>query len=816
MVSMLCTFSFSLGFVIRDGLMYGHRIQYGSLSHILYYGLNDSQASALARHGDVKNMVSLRAVGVLSDDVMEYRSVKLAAVSPDWAEATEAVPVHGRMPQADDEIALDELTMQSLAIPPKEGEEVVLRWTPVDGGAERTDTFRLCGWWDSGMGATETCAWITQATARRLCPDAPDSVTLGVTLYRPGDLEAQAKELLYSLGIDGVTYTTNLAYNNARLRRIGTQSMPYYMINIVVAVCGILMVYSIVRISAGRNVRFYGRIKSLGMSPRQIARFVSQQAAYLCLPAVPVGWLLGFGLCIWVSPHVLLGMERHNPALLYFSPLPFVFSGLLTWLVTWAACVMSVRPVSELCPAEAMRFGNDSRMRCKNRQAGRRGRRRRTEISLMALSGFRREKGRTVLSACSLLLALVLLCILWTQYVSADEEKYVKAFSYSDYLIADASTATGLQRYNPWSCSITPEFMEALRRREEVTDVGTIRTMEVPMSADEEERAQVVAFYEGREQDGTVRKETMSGLPDWGTGYEKFRETGEYIGIAVGVDGLALSKALEDSGYAGGAFDAERFDTGKYVVAAGASSTSGISTLPVGSRVEIGGRSFEIMASVSHQSRLVTGLDSREAEFSLSYYMPAWVYEQLFPDSGIRNVTVNIDHDSQKEFEEFLCELTRDSGIQVTMRSDFQKNFRNALLHNYMIPLFVGGVLLLIGMLNYGNALVSSMLVRGKELAVYESLGMTRSQIRRMLVWEGILYGGVQIFIIVPVTSGLTWLWGRWWIAHSASAWCATWRYSLLPMWVALPVLAAAAYVIPQCCFRILMKESVMERLCAV
>lgn len=42
LVSMLCTFSFALGFMVRDGLIYNYQIRYGSTSHILYYGLNSA------------------------------------------------------------------------------------------------------------------------------------------------------------------------------------------------------------------------------------------------------------------------------------------------------------------------------------------------------------------------------------------------------------------------------------------------------------------------------------------------------------------------------------------------------------------------------------------------------------------------------------------------------------------------------------------------------------------------------------------------------------------------------------------------------
>ena len=799
LVSMLCTFSFALGFVIRDGYLYGYQVSYGSTSHILYYGLNSAQAAAITHHADVKKTVFVRAIGILSDDVMEYRSVKLAAVDSEWAAATEAVPVFGRMPESDDEIALDELTMQSLEIPRKEGAEVVLHWIPVDGGEERVSTFRLCGWWSSDMGSTETCAWITPAAADRLCPDAPDLVTLGVTLYRPADLDMQAKELLADLGVDGVVYDTNLAYNEARVERAEGKAVPYYMINIAVAACGMLMVYNIVRISAGENVRFYGRLKSLGMSPRQIGRLLSGQAAYLCLPAIPVGWLLGFALYAAVAPYVVLNTGAQNPALLFFRLAPFVYSALFTYLITLTACMLPAKFVSKISPAESVRFVGAVP--------------RRTVIPLMKLSGIGRDKGKSVLAAASMLLSLTLLCVLWTQYVSADEDKYLEDIAYSDYLIADASATTNLQRYNPWSRSITPEFMQKLAEHEAVTELGTIRTMEVPMYASGEERALIVENFESEDSDGIVRKEAMAGSPDWLAGYEIFRETGEYIGIATGIDGMALSVALLEGEYVEGSYDADRFATGDYVIAAGASATSFVSTPPVGSKVEIGGRSFEIMAAVSYKSRMVTGSDSRNAEYNISYYMPVQTYEVLFPDSGVRNILVDIDQNSQEEFEVFLKELIGETGIGVTMRSDHQWEFKNALFHTYMIPMFVGAVLLLIGVLNFGNALVTSVLVRKKEFAVYESLGMTQRQIRRLLIYEGLTYGGVLTVFLVPVVSALTWLSGRWWITHTASAWCATWRYSLMPMWIVLPFLFAAALLVPLCCLRSVMRESVTERL---
>lgn len=812
LVSMLCTFSFAIGHMIRKGTLYGYMRTYGSTCHIVFYGADSAQAAAISRHNAVKETASVRAAGVLSDDMMEYRSVRLAPVSTAWAEVTESVPVNGRMPEAADEIALDELTLQSLAVPRRQGERVTLKWTPVDGGPERTDTFTLCGWWNSAMSATESCAWITQEAAQNLYPEGTDDVTLGVILYRPGDPDRQAQEILDDVGAAGVSYTTSLAWNDVWIARAGMKSSSFYRINIIVAVCGALMIYNIMRISAGQNMRFYGRVKSLGMSPGQIRRMLLLQAGYLCLPAVPAGWILGFTLYVLVAPAVMNDTGGYNPAFLFWGPAPFVWSGLLTWMTVIAACALPARFMAKIRPAQAMRFTYGKAKRREHGKAGRK-KRRRTDPVRLVLNGFGRGAGGFVLSLFSILAALIFLCSLWTMYRSADEDKYLAEFAFSDYLIADASATTRVQRYNPNSCSITPDFLAVLAAQEAVTGLGTIRTVEIPMYAAEEERALIVENFEGRTADGIIRKEVMAGEPDWCSGYEKFRRSGEYIGIAAGIDGIALSAILEEGEYAEGIYDAGKFAGGNYVIASGASTAEFVSTPPLGSRVEIGGQTFEIMAAVSYPSRMVTGSDSREAQFNVSYYMPAHIFEKLFPACGVRNVMVDIDPAGQDDFEIFIKELTEGTGIGVTMRSDYQWDFGNALFHNYIIPMYVGVALLFIGILNFINAMVTAMLARGRELAVYESLGMTRRQIRTLLLWEGLLHGGVLSFVLVPAVSAVTWLWGRWWMVYGSSAWCATWCYSLVPLWIALPALAAVSAVVPLLCFRPLMAGNVTQRL---
>lgn len=805
LVCMLYTFSLCLGNLTYDGFIFSYKMIYGSGSHILFYDLTPSQAAGIKGHRSVREAVSLSAIGVLSDEMLENRSVKLALVSPGWAKETEAVPMQGRMPKKQNEIALDELTMNSLAIPYELGTEVSLKWTPADGSGERVDTFCLCGFWENRMGQTETCAWVTEETAQKLSSDGQKKQALGVTLYRPGDLERQGEEILSDLGIQDIAFTTNLAWNDARREYAGLKAGRFYRLNLIVMLCGILMLYHIVRLSAAQDVRFYGRIKSLGMTPRQLRVLWAERAALLSLSGLLPGWLSGFLLCVVLAPHVVIGMEE-NPALYFFRLWPFIVSGLFTFLTTGIACSLPMRAVTGKTPVEAMKFVE------KEGGGRRRGKRRRTSLFLMAFSGLSRRTNRSVPGMASLFLSLCILCCIRTMGASYDQEKYLEGMAVFDYLIADASATASIQRYNPKSRSIKEEMYQAAAAHPAVTGIGVLRTMEVPMYAEDMERAQIIAAFEGKDESGTVRKEYMADNPDWMAGYEKMRDKGEYIGIATGVSGLMLEKIMAQNILIEGAFSAELFDTGQYVIAAASSSSELKVTPPAGSRVMIAGREFEIMASVPLEESMISGANSREAQFHVTYYMPEEVFEELFPGYGIRNVGIDIDQNSQEEFELFLEELLMETKADVISVSDYQWIFRNAVFHNCMIPLFVGSVMLLIGVLNFGNVLARGVLVRKKEFAVYESLGMTRRQILRVLLLEGVLHLASMLLFLVPATAAVTWLWGRWWIANT-NTWCVTWHYSLMPLWVSIPVLAASALLIPPYFLKTVTRESVTERL---
>jgi len=67
----------------------------------------------------------------------------------------------------------------------------------------------------------------------------------------------------------------------------------------------------------------------------------------------------------------------------------------------------------------------------------------------------------------------------------------------------------------------------------------------------------------------------------------------------------------------------------------------------------------------------------------------------------------------------------------------------------------ISGILILIGILNFINVMITGVNVRLKEFAVMESVGMTKKQIKKMLTFEGAYYASITTLFIFTLGIGI-------------------------------------------------------------
>ena len=811
LVTGLYAFMFLLGGAVEDAYLLNYQYTYGSTSHILYTGLTEHQAALLSQHPNVKSAVRLSTVGTLSDPMLGQRSVKLAVTDRDYAQTVLSIPTTGRLPEQPGEIALDEFTMGSLGVLQEIGAPVTLEWTDAAGNTH-TDAFTLCGWWASPTNFTEACAWITADTAASLMPDYDSenaaNLTLGVTLHQPRGLEEQAAEMLSDQGLPEVTFTTNLAYNDARMETAGRQAQPYYAPAVLVLVCGFFMIYAIVQVTAEQDRAYFAGLKALGLSPRQLRRYLQEKALAVAALGLIPGFLIGFGLNLAVTPRVVVGMEQ-NPALYFLSWQPFAVAAVCSFLTVLLAYLLPSWRLSRMTPAQTLRVNAP--------RSSRRGGTRTGMVTLprMAMRTFGRARGRTILSLVTMLAAVLLLTDIRMQYVSLREDLYLSAMSPWDYSITDASAATSNQRYNESNQGITQTMVEDLRERPEVVSVSALKSREVPLVASSELQERVVDYYNQPYDETMTLRESQAGFPDWIAGLDRLTETGEYTGLVIGLEGDYLDYMLTYSPFTSGEFDAEAFAGGSYVIAGGA-YYEGVSAPAAGETVTLAGQTFTVLGSVMHDDTYLSGSNSREASFHITYFVPLEVFDQLFPGQGVRQLAVDINHNRQASFEEYLTgyEQGLNRGISITLRSDYQENFANARLNMVLVLGLVAAVLLGIAVLNFVNLLVVKTVSRRREFAVYQSLGMTSSQLRRLVLLEGGFYALLMAAVLLPAT--LAFALGLMPGVITDLSWAAVYTFDVTPLWIILPVIVALALLTPLLCLYWITRGTIQERLGAV
>ncbi len=808
LVTGLYTFVFLLGNAVESGFLLSYQYSYGSTSHILFTGLTEEQAGLLSQHVYVKSAVKLSTLGQLSDPMMGQRLVKLAVTDRDYAETVLSLPTTGHLPEKEGEIALDEFTMGSLGIRYEIGAPVALEWTDPDGNVHR-DEFTLCGWWSSPTNFSEACAWITAETAEHLVPGYNDensaNITLGVTLHQPRDLEQQAVDMLSDQGIPTVAYTTNLANNEARREQAFDQAKDFYMPAILVLVCGFLMVYGIVHVTAEQDQIFFAGLKAQGMTPRQIRRYLWEKGVMVTGIGLIPGFLLGFLLNLAITGRIVTGMEE-DPAVVFLTWQPFALAAFCTLATVLIAYLLPAVRLSQRTPAEILRGSSPRKRRGRGKEDGM------ITLPRLAFRTFGQGKGRTALSVCIMLLAVLLLNSVWMEYVSMDEELYLSAMSPWDYSIADGSAAMSMQRYNQNSESITEETVETIRNRPEVTSVSALKSHEVKLTASETLRKRVVDFYNQPYDETMTLRETQEGYPGWIAGLDRLAESGEYTAVVIGMEGEYLNYLMENCPATSGEFDPDAFAEGRFVLVGGA-YYDGISSLAAGETLQLEGRDFEVMASLMHDASYLSGSNSTDAAFTFFYILPLSVFDELYPGQPYRQMAVDIDHSQQDSFEAFLEEFEQglNRGIGITLRSEYQENLRNARLNTVLVPLIVGLVLMGIALLNFGNLLVAKVFARRQEFAVYQSLGMTGEQLKKLMILEGILYSILMALVLIPADV----LFARIVMPGVIRdfSWASVYHFTLLPLWIALPVMILLAMAVPLLCLHAVTKGTIQERL---
>ncbi|MDE6993449.1 MAG: ABC transporter permease [Lachnospiraceae bacterium] len=131
-----------------------------------FKSITEEQAAKIAAHPDVAETGYSMVVGIGQGKELSGRQVEIRFADESYAEHSFAKPVTGRMPQAADEIALDNIVLDKLGIPHELGQRVTLEWiADFQEEENRVSEFTLCGFWEGNESSYASMAWVSREFA---------------------------------------------------------------------------------------------------------------------------------------------------------------------------------------------------------------------------------------------------------------------------------------------------------------------------------------------------------------------------------------------------------------------------------------------------------------------------------------------------------------------------------------------------------------------------------------------------------------------------------------------------------------------------
>ena len=818
LTTMMFTTLFTLSQSMSQNLIEMTFRQTGYNAEASMRGLSEEQADLIANHPDVEELGRSIVLGLAENRELSGRSVEIRWANDPYAQHSYALPTTGHLPQAADEIALDTLTLDRLGIPHELGAPVTLEWrkdsSDPDAETIRAD-FTLCGFWEGNQSSYSSMAWVSRVYADKMTGGVlsadPNQIfglyMVQVNLYSDQNIEEAMERVLADTGLSELEYSVNLAYSPEMGAVAAQENLPMYLGMGLVFIAGYLIIYNIFQISVTADVQFYGKLKTLGTTTRQLKKLIYNQANRLCIVGIPAGLILGWLLGTVLVPVLMGSME--GTAVVSASPMIFIGSALFAWATVLISCLRPACLAGKISPIEALRM-SDADSGSKKKVKRHRGS---ASLSSMAWDNLWRNKKRTVTVICSLTLGLVLLSGFYAKNAAFDMEKYLADLTIADFTLSDSSSEDYLNGYDPHGTTLTGELVSAAESQQGLEAVGHQYSAQIDWQMDEATLQNVAAFY------------TEERLADWESydpaGAQALRDalsSGRASATLYGLDGIPLDTITQQQYLMEGSFDAAAFASGDYILAVGPSVEPGESypvlpTSPVGSVVELNGRSYTVMAIV-YPLNPVTQLAPQQGEngkFALSFILPTAVFREQWPDHTLRQLFLNTDDSHIESMQAFLDEYmaSTNPGLPVTSRQTMAEQYQAQTRSSAVMGNAVSVVIALVGVLNFINSMVTAIVSRRREFAVMQSVGMTKKQLCRMLVNEGLYYAGLTLlfsYLISAFAVGVV-------VRAMVEGGFTTFRFTLLPLVACTPVLIFFAVLIPYLCFRNLDKHSIVERL---
>lgn len=813
--------------------------QVGSKAHAGLKNVTLEQCLEIVDNPMVVDWDYNRILGIAINDELAKRNVQVEWTTKKNMESSFKELEDGKLPEQEDEIVLDDIVMEMLGVPKRLGTEVNIKFSFLN--QEYRKTFRLSGWYEGDRVAMASSIYVSDAYFQGLCDGKTDADLLklkeetmsedngliycNIYFKNSSNIEEKVIQLIKDAGyapgsgIGEIDYGVNWAYMSTNAEGIDAETaIMLILIIFVILLTGYLIIYNIFQISIMKDIRFYGLLKTIGTTKKQIRRMVKRQAMMLSMIGIPVGLFCGYLVGLIVIPTIFSMIElKSNNFHMEANPLIFLFSAVFSIITVIISCHKPSKIAGKVSPIEAVKYQEMSAMKTGSKK------RKNFGIASMAFSNLKRNKKKTVMVVCSLSLSIVVLVEIVT---------FVKSFSISRYLdstlIDDFSiNSAGLNNYSSPenNLEVDNEYVEFVKKLDgvnELDEMYTTRDNSYHYLSDDAWKTYKNLYEQGLLHDEVYYYDNIVSVIEKNTSVSETR-------YAYSDELLSYLKVVE------GTIDVEKFQSGDFVILGTLVDTNQAFYHP-GDKIKLLYHTEDAEFLYDSASEYVAinvhyePVEEVEYEVMAIVEIPYSLTTKSFTMNGITtilpidelcardystirfNVGVDVEDSMEKQVDEQLNQYVStinpkmDYQSKQSLSEEFSLMTRGFLIIGIAIAIVIG----MIGILNFMNTMMTNVISRRMEIAMLQSIGLTDQQLKNMLLYEGCYYVLLTMGTSTIIGSSISILFIK---ALSNIVMWFDYQFVISPYLIVFPILFFIAWLVPLIAYHNTTRLSIVERL---
>lgn len=809
----LFTVTFSLNSIYET---YTFR-QIGGYSHGSFKDVSKDDIIKLSKSKRIKEYGIRKNIGFISDGAFSKMPAEINYLDNNVSKWSYIEPTYGRLPKENNEIAMDTEALKKLGAEPKIGCKLSLTYEINDkskSGMMRTDDFILSGFWDYDeilpvhfINISEEYA--DKIEAKKISDGMQNfRIDMEVMLRAPFNISNEMNSILEEAGYS--PYDTSIGVNWAYISShffnnidIGTVATLLLLI-IIIILTGYLIISNVFQISVSADIRYYGLLKTIGFTSKQIRKIVLRQAIILSVIAIPLGVIAGYGIGYVLMPFIIRNLDiidlRSNNNSISGSFVIFILSVFFAFITVIISSFSPAKFAGKVSPIEAVKYveTNDVKKRKKMTRSN--------NVFNIACSNFFRNKTKTMLVICSIAFSLILLNTMVTFVSGFNMEKYLQHQSSADFIV---SSPDYFRFRSGNSEQISESTITEIRQNTEAKISGCGYVPDVLSShiyTDDERKHQVKheLLIEGFDEPLIEKLKLVEGELDF-------------------TDKRAIALVCEQDDY------------GKPIISPDFPEIDEAVIIDYVREVEYYDSRTGEPVTDNTPDEFIT-IKEKDAKH-ISYNVTAYVtvpysmglrysilngYKAVLPkdilakDSGKNPNRLFYlfdagDERTERNAERYLNKLTStDNSLMYESKAKTRQEFENFRRLFVVVGSLICMIIGFIGILNFFNTILTSFFSRKRELAVMQAIGMTSRQMRKLLVYESNLYITLSVASAAIICTVIHKPLGD---MLSNIFWFFDSKTVLLPLICVIPALYLIGIIVPAILYQNIKKTSIIDRI---